>query len=148
MVHACLLPVCMLPAWFTPCCIPPGERFDTGPSLSFEKAFEGNVKGWAGHPPKWQTIRVMELTTIKVFKSLVGVWIRGRRGQGSYKTFGWIKILSMSSMRLRDFTLAMCAPEGRPGWSVDLFVNTFLIRGSATLDTRAQRITSETRMCS
>jgi hypothetical protein len=148
MLHACLLPVCLLPVGFTPCCIPHGEKFDTGPSLSFEEAFEGNVRGWADHHPKWQTIRCMKTSTVKTFTNLIGVWVRGRRGQGFYKTFGWVKIKSMTAMRVRDFTSAMCAAEGRPGWCADRFTTSFLLRGSATLDTIVQRIIFDTKTCS
>ena len=147
-VHICLLPNSSVLPPVVPCCVPVCDVYHTGMSISFDRRFEGNVMGWSGFHPKTQTIRVIKPATAAAYHAVIGAWIRARRGQGFYKTFGWCKILSVVKIRLRDVSDSECAAEGMPELTAAQLLHRFLLKPPlVTLSSTAYRIEFETRHC-
>ena len=113
--------------------------------------------GWPGVDPKTTTIRCVSGVTRARYTSLVGKWIRGRRGQGFYKVFGWVKILSVCDITLNQIRDSDCVAEGLPGYTAAGLLKEFILtaRGKKpikgqrkiTMETPAIRIKFKTRQC-
>ena len=112
---------------FVPC-VPEVARFSRSCVLLMAKHFADNLIG--SGPPKTQTLRVWTDKYAEMHMEAFRrrLWVRVWRGQGHACTIGWALYISFRKTRLGALDQKGCAREGRPTWSPQKLLRTFLHR--------------------